>query len=56
MGGNRLKARIDRERKMVVLTIDDPRAREGLNEEMPFDSWFEFSERITQKIARSHRA
>jgi hypothetical protein len=50
-----VKCKIDRERKMVVLTVEDPRAREGLNEEMPFDSWFEFSKKISEKIARSHR-
>lgn len=51
-----MKAKIDRERKMVILTVDDPRAREGLKEEMPFDNWFEFSKRIAEKIAKSHRA
>lgn len=51
----KLKAKIDRNRKMVILSLDDPRARQGIKEEIPFETWFEFSNRITEKIAKSHR-
>ena len=50
-----MKAKIDRDKKMVVLSLDDPRAREGFKEEVSFELWFEFSKKVTEKIARSHR-
>jgi len=50
-----MKAKIDRERKMVVLSLDDPRAREGMKEEMPFEIWERFSSEVTRKIIKCHR-
>jgi hypothetical protein len=50
-----LKGKVDRERKLVIFKVDDPRAREGIEEAMTFDTWFEFSKKITEKIAKSHR-
>lgn len=52
----KLKAKIDRERRMVILTPDDPRAREGIKEEMPFEVFYKWVNEIERKIARSHRA
>lgn len=51
-----MKAKIDRKRKLVILTLEDPRAREGLKEEMPFEIWWKFRDQVDRKIAKSHRA
>lgn len=51
-----MKARINRERKVVVLTLNDPRVRAGIVEEMTFEEWFDFVKEVSLKIARSHRA
>lgn len=50
-----MKAKIDRIRRMVILSLDDPRAREGIKEEMPFAIWEKFSSEVTRKIIKSHR-
>jgi hypothetical protein len=50
-----LKGKIDRDRKLIIFKFDDPRVREGIEESMPFDVWFEFSKRITEKISKCHR-
>lgn len=51
-----MKVKIDREKKLVVLIPDDPRAREGIKEEMPFSIWYKFADEVNTRIAKSHRA
>ena len=47
-----MKAKIDRDRKMVILF--DSKTKKLLDE-IPFDNWFAFAYRITEKISKSHR-
>lgn len=51
-----MKFKIDRDRKIVIFIVDDPRAREGIKEEMPFDIWYKFEAEVNKRIAKSHRA
>lgn len=51
-----MKFKIDRTRKRIIFIFEDPRARQGIKEEMSFDSWFEFQSEVNKRVAKSHRA